>query len=98
MQHPTPIDSGTRIAGTLKLQSNPRRMETAPRSQASRTTVRSPDKWEVVEASWAAMTKRTQGGCHSRVVDATPQSVRPLGRQRAETPIVLPSDQVAQDT
>lgn len=44
------------------------------------------------------MIKRMQGGCELRVVDATPQSVRPFGRQRAETPIVLPSDKVAQNT
>lgn len=92
MQPPTAFDSITRISGTLKLQS------VAPGLQTSRTTVRSPDKWEVVEVSWGAMIKRTQGGCDPRVVDATPQSVRPPGRQRVETPIVIPLDQVAQNT
>ena len=98
MQHPTPFGSGTRISGILKLQSSAPGLETAPRAQASRTRGRSPDNWEVIEASWAAMTKRTRGGCAPRVVDATPQSVLPLGRQRAETPIGLPSDLVAQNT
>lgn len=98
MQNPTPFDSGARLTGTLKLQSNALGLETAPRSHASSTTVWSPDRWTVVEVSWAAMIKRMQGGCELRVVDATPQSVRPFGCQRAETPIVLPSDKVAQNT
>lgn len=98
MQHLTPVDSGTRISGTLKLQSVTIGLQTAPRSQASRTGVLSPEKWEFIEASWAAATKRMQGGCTPGIVGATPQSVLPLGRKSSETLVGLPADLVAQNT
>lgn len=98
MQHPTPVDSATRISGTLKLQSATLGLQTALRSQASRTGVLLPEKWEVVEASWAAATQRMQGGCTPGIVGATPQSVLPHGRKSAETPVSLPADLVAQTT
>ena len=98
MEDTSPFVNGRRISGTLKLQSSAPRTETAPRSQAPPMTVRRPDKWEVVEASWAAMTKRTRGGCAPRAVSPPPHSVLPHGRQRAETPTGLPSDLVAPNT
>jgi len=59
MEHTSPFVSGRRFSGTLKLHSSALCNGTAPRSQAQSKTVWPPDKWEVVEASWAAMTKRT---------------------------------------
>lgn len=98
MQHPTPSHSGTRISEILKLQSVTLELQTAPRSQASHTVVLSPAKWEVIEASWAAATKRMHGGCTPGIIGATLQSVLPFGRKLAETPVGLPADLLAQNT
>ncbi len=75
MEHIPEFVSARRISGTLKLRSNALGSETALQSQAPRETVRLPDEWEVIEASWAAMAKRLRGGCAPRAVDLAKQAV-----------------------
>ena len=85
MEHTSPFVSGRRISGTLKLQSSALGAETAPRSQAPPTTVRPPDKWEVVEASLAAMTNRTRGGCVNRPGFTGGQNFRRIAHYGTDT-------------
>ena len=94
MQITSPFISGRRISGTLKLRSSVLAAETTIRSQGPRTTVLPPDKWESIEASWAAMKKRTRGGCAPYAVDLPRLLVLPRDRQPTESPIDLQSDLV----
>ena len=92
MEITSPFIRGRRISRLLKLQSSVLGTEITVRSQAPRKTVRPPDKWEVIDGSWAAMTKRTRGGCAPCAVDLPRLLVLPPGRHRAGSPVGLPSN------
>lgn len=75
MERTFPFVSTGRIFGTLKVQSHAPGAETAPHSQAPRTRTQPPDRWTLIEAKWAAMTKRALSGTCHPAADPLPPSV-----------------------